>query len=159
MLEKFVVMDSGAGGRPQEESLYVGGLPFSSTPQAVEDLFSRVGKLSRCSLKQGYAFIAYENPEHMQQAIDQFHDTEFEGRRIRVERSRPEQNRSNAECFNCHKVGHLSRQCPDRREDDLYVARRAVFGRWTPPWWSRRCAKPCKDSWCRWMGVDVCFGM
>jgi RNA recognition motif-containing protein len=42
---------------------------------------------------RGFAFVEYATPEEAQKAIEQFHDKDFQGRKITVNVARPREER------------------------------------------------------------------
>ena len=81
--------------------LYVGNLPFASTAQDLQDLFSQVGTVAGVDLifdkftgrSRGFAFISMSTPEEAQTAIQKFHGFAMEGRNLTVNEARPKEER------------------------------------------------------------------
>lgn len=81
--------------------LYVGNLPFASTAQDLEALFSQVGTVSVVEIifdkftgrSRGFAFITMANGDEAQKAVEQFHGHEIEGRALSVNIARPREER------------------------------------------------------------------
>ena len=81
--------------------LYVGNLSFETTELDLQDLFAQTGPVEEVLLMQdkftgksrGFAFVEYATPEDAQKAIEQFHDKDFQGRKITVNVARPREER------------------------------------------------------------------
>lgn len=81
-------------------NLYVGNLPFTTTTDQLEALFSEHGTVVRAQVvsdrdtgrSRGFGFVEMESDEGAQAAISAFNDREYNGRRLNVnvarERSR-----------------------------------------------------------------------
>jgi RNA recognition motif-containing protein len=78
--------------------LYVGNLAFSTEENALQNLFAQAGPVQSVNLirdratgqSRGFAFVEMETEEGARAAIDQFHEREFEGRRLTVNEARPQ---------------------------------------------------------------------
>lgn len=81
--------------------LFVGGLPYSTTSQQLEELFSQVGKVATLNLitdrmtgqSKGFAFVEMSNDHESEEAIKKFNDYELDGRKIVVNVARPKEDR------------------------------------------------------------------
>jgi cold-inducible RNA-binding protein len=81
--------------------LYVGNLPFASTAQDLQELFSQAGKVASVDLifdkftgrSRGFAFVAMGTPEEAQAAIEKFNGFGLEGRNLTVNEARPKEDR------------------------------------------------------------------
>jgi len=77
--------------------LYVGNLNYSVTADQLKDLFSQVGKVVDAILirdrhtdrSKGFGFVEFEKEEDAEKAIEKFHDQEYEGRQMIVNKARP----------------------------------------------------------------------
>lgn len=73
--------------------LFVGNLSFESTKEDLVDLFSQFGTVvdvhipvDRMSGRpRGFAFVEMSSPEEATQALEQVHDTELSGRKLRLD--------------------------------------------------------------------------
>ena len=82
--------------------LYVGNLAFSTEEGAIEGLFAQAGPVQTVSLvrdratgqSRGFAFVEMETEEGARAAIEKFHETELDGRRLTVNEARPQEQRS-----------------------------------------------------------------
>jgi cold-inducible RNA-binding protein len=77
--------------------LYVGNLPYTTTEQALQDLFAGAGVVESVSLMRdmatgrarGFAFVEMTTDEEAQQAISMLNDHDFGGRNLTVNEARP----------------------------------------------------------------------
>ena len=82
--------------------LYVGNLPFASTAQDLEALFSQVGTVSVVEIifdkftgrSRGFAFVTMGNGDEAQKGVEKFHGHELEGRALSVNIARPREERA-----------------------------------------------------------------
>jgi len=81
----------GGGGSTAGRKLFIGNLPWSTTWQDLKDAFSQCGGIIRADIlvgpdgrSRGQGTIIFENPDEAKSAIDQFHNTKFQGRTILV---------------------------------------------------------------------------
>jgi len=82
--------------------LYVGNLPFASTAQDLQDLFSQAGTVAGVDLifdkftgrSRGFAFVSMSTPEEAKAAIEKFHGYAIEGRNLTVNEARPKEERA-----------------------------------------------------------------
>jgi RNA recognition motif-containing protein len=81
--------------------LFVGNLSFQTGENDIQDYFGQAGSVTSVNLmldkmtgrSRGFAFVEYATPEDAQKAIDQFHDKDFQGRKITVNIARPREDR------------------------------------------------------------------
>lgn len=79
------------------KKLYVGGLPYSSTQDALAEAFSQAGTVSSATIitdkmtgrSKGFGFVEMSTDEEAQAAIEMFNGKEFEGRTLTVNEARP----------------------------------------------------------------------
>lgn len=82
------------------QRIYVGNLPFSSTEEEVEQLFSAHGEVLACALPtdrdtgrpRGFGFVEMSN-EDAAKAIQELDGQDFGGRQLNVNEARPRQDR------------------------------------------------------------------
>src|SRR5580698_2650616 len=81
--------------------LFVGNLSFQTGENELQDLFAQAGAVTSVNLmvdkmtgrSRGFAFVEFAAPEDAQKAIEQFHDKDFQGRKITVNIARPREER------------------------------------------------------------------
>jgi RNA recognition motif-containing protein len=77
--------------------LYVGNLPYSSTEDQLNELFSRSGKVDSVRVMRdmatgrarGFAFVEMSTDEEAQRAITELHEHQLDGRALVVNEARP----------------------------------------------------------------------
>ena len=77
--------------------LYVGNLPYSTTDEELNGLFSRAGAVESVRVMRdmatgrarGFAFVQMASDEEAQRAISEFHQFQMEGRALVVNEARP----------------------------------------------------------------------
>jgi RNA recognition motif-containing protein len=82
-----------------ENKLYVGGLPYSTTEDALRSAFSQAGNVTAAQIimdkmtgrSKGFGFVEMASAEEAQAAIDMFHGKDFEGRTLTVNVARPKE--------------------------------------------------------------------
>ena len=81
--------------------LYVGNLPFNTTENELQELFSQAGAVQEVTLMQdrftgksrGFAFITMGSDEDAQNAISKLNGQSIEGRPLTVNEARPREQR------------------------------------------------------------------
>lgn len=87
----------------KRKSLYVGGLPHSTTEDAVRTLFSEVGDISSIHLimdretgqSKGFAFVEMANDAEAMLAVSQFNGYQMDGRSLTVNETHPREDHGN----------------------------------------------------------------
>jgi cold-inducible RNA-binding protein len=82
--------------------LYVGNLPFNTTENELQELFSQAGAVQEVTLMQdrftgksrGFAFITMGSEEDAQNAISKLNGQTIEGRALTVNEARPREQRA-----------------------------------------------------------------
>lgn len=77
--------------------LYVGGLPYNTTQDALRDAFAQCGTVLSASIimdkmtgrSKGFGFVEMASDEGAEKAIEMWNGNEFEGRRLTVNEARP----------------------------------------------------------------------
>ncbi len=90
-----------ADAQVQGNKLYVGNLPYSTTNDALTQLFSEAGTvadavviLDRMSGRsKGFGFVTMATDEEADKAIEMFHQYDMEGRPLVVNKARPKEER------------------------------------------------------------------
>lgn len=83
------------------KKLFVGGLPYTVTSSQLEEMFSKLGKVTSCNVitdrytgqSKGFGFVEMENDKEAEEAIKKLNETEIEGRKIAVNVARPREER------------------------------------------------------------------
>jgi RNA recognition motif-containing protein len=78
--------------------LYVGGLSYSTTSDALREFFTQSGNVTSATVitdrfsgqSRGFGFVEMATSEEAQNAISQLNGRELDGRRISVEMSNPQ---------------------------------------------------------------------
>jgi RNA recognition motif-containing protein len=82
--------------------LFVGNLSYQTGENDLQDYFAQAGAVTSVNLmldkmsgrSRGFAFVEFATPEEAQKAIEQFHDKDFQGRKITVNVARPREERA-----------------------------------------------------------------
>ena len=77
--------------------LYVGGIPYSTTDQALAEAFAQAGTVKSATIimdrmtgrSKGFGFVEFENDAEAEAAINMWNGKELEGRRLTVNEARP----------------------------------------------------------------------
>jgi RNA recognition motif-containing protein len=81
--------------------LYVGNIPFSTTSQDLQNMFSAHGTVVQVELvsdrftgrSRGFAFVEMSTAEDAQKAIAALQGTQLEGRTVTINEARPREER------------------------------------------------------------------
>jgi len=68
--------------------VYIGNLPPRVRDREVEDLFVRYGRIRELNVKNGYAFLEFDDPRDADDAVRHVDGQSFDGARLRVEFAR-----------------------------------------------------------------------
>ena len=82
--------------------LYVGNIPFETTKEQLEEVFSQAGTVVEVSIitdrmtgrSKGFAFVEMSSEEEAKKAIETLNNAEVGGRSIKVDEARPPKERS-----------------------------------------------------------------
>jgi RNA recognition motif-containing protein len=85
----------------QEKKLYVGSLPYSTTEDALRELFSPFGEVVSVHIisdkftgqSKGFGFVEMATAEEARRAVAELHEKPFQGRTLLVNHARPQQKR------------------------------------------------------------------
>jgi cold-inducible RNA-binding protein len=88
--------------------LYVGGLPYSTTEDALRDAFAQAGNVTSATIimdratgrSKGFGFVEMATDAEAQAAIDMWNGKEFGGRTLTVNEARPLEARPPRKDFN-----------------------------------------------------------
>ncbi|MBN1163690.1 MAG: RNA-binding protein [Candidatus Krumholzibacteriota bacterium] len=83
------------------KNIYVGNLPFSSTDESLNQLFSEYGTVNSARIikdkftdrSRGFGFVEMENDDEADKAIAEANGKEVDGRTIKVSEAQPRENR------------------------------------------------------------------
>lgn len=89
------------------KKLYVGGLSYSTTEDALKELFSQAGIVESATIitdrmsgrSKGFGFVEMSSDKEAQKAIELFNGKELDGRNITVNEARPMEARPRREGF------------------------------------------------------------
>ena len=81
--------------------LYVGNLPFSTSNQDLNDIFGEIGAVESCNViedretgrSRGFGFVEMANKEDGERAIAELNGKEVNGRELKVNEAKPQENR------------------------------------------------------------------
>jgi cold-inducible RNA-binding protein len=84
------------------KKLFVGNLPFEANDQDLVEIFKQVGEVASAKVimdkftnrSKGFGFVEMATDELAQQAIQQFHGADFNGRAMTVNEARPMEPRT-----------------------------------------------------------------
>jgi len=82
--------------------LYIGNLPYSTTGDELQQMFSQAGTVSEAVVmmdkmtgrSRGFGFVTMASDEDAQKAIEMFNGKDFGGRAIVVNEARPMEQRA-----------------------------------------------------------------
>ena len=86
------------------KKLYIGGLAYSVTDEQLKTLFESHGTVESAKVimdrytdrSRGFGFVEMSTQQEAEQAIQALNGTEFEGRSLTVNESKPRENRSSS---------------------------------------------------------------
>lgn len=81
--------------------IYVGGLPYSTTSEQLQDLFAQVGTVTNASVvedkysgqSRGFGFVEMASNDEALQAIAQYNGHNMGGRNLTVNEAKPREDR------------------------------------------------------------------
>ncbi len=81
--------------------LYVGGIPYNTSDDALRSAFAQAGEVASASIimdratgrSKGFGFVEMADDASAQAAIDMWNGKDFEGRKLTVNEARPLENR------------------------------------------------------------------
>lgn len=82
-------------------SLYVGGLSYTTTEDALKEAFEQAGTVNSAKIvldrdtgrSKGFGFVEMGSAEEAQAAIEMWNGKELDGRTIKVNEARPQEDR------------------------------------------------------------------
>ncbi len=87
--------------------LFVGSIAYSTTEDAIRELFAQCGTVSSCNLitdkfsgqSKGFAFVEMSTDEEAKEAIAKYNNFELDGRKMVVNVARPKEDRPRRDNF------------------------------------------------------------
>ncbi len=84
------------------KKLFVGGINFKTTDEALQDAFAEFGTVTSAKVimdkmtgrSKGFGFVEFENDAEADAAIEAMNGKELDGRSVTVNEARPEQPRN-----------------------------------------------------------------
>jgi cold-inducible RNA-binding protein len=81
--------------------LFVGGLPYSTTQEELQDMFTQFGSVLSAAIimdrmtnrSKGFGFVEMDSDEAAQEAISKLDGSDFGGRKLAVSVARPKEDR------------------------------------------------------------------
>lgn len=70
------------------QRVYLGGLSYRAGDKDVEHFFRKYGRLREISLKNGYAFVEFEDTRDAEDAVYDLHGVDFMGEKVTIELAR-----------------------------------------------------------------------
>lgn len=91
------IVEMGSSSHRMSKRLYVGGLPYSSTVDALKAAFEKAGAVESATIitdkmtgrSKGFGFVEMANDDDAQKAIEMWNGKDFEGRNLTVNEARP----------------------------------------------------------------------
>ena len=80
--------------------IYVGNLPYSVTGDDLRKIFTEYGEVHDAKVisdkhsgkSKGFGFVQMPEDEHAEKAIENLHESDLQGRNIKVNQARPKQS-------------------------------------------------------------------
>src|SRR5579864_549982 len=77
--------------------LYIGGLPYSTTQDELQNAFAKAGAVTSVSIimdkmtgrSRGFGFVEMSSDEDAQKAIEMWNGKDFDGRKLTVNEAKP----------------------------------------------------------------------
>lgn len=81
--------------------LFVGSLPWATTSQDLNDLFSQFGAVTSATVltdrdtgrSRGFGFVEFDNREDAEKAISALDGSDYQGRSLKVSEAKPQEDR------------------------------------------------------------------
>lgn len=83
------------------KKLYIGNLSFNATEEQLASACAQYGTVESCRIimdrdtgrSKGFGFVEMSTPAEAQEAINNLNGNDFEGRQLRVNEAKPQENR------------------------------------------------------------------
>ncbi len=83
------------------KKLYIGGLSYGTTEDALKQAFSQAGKVESATIitdkfsgrSRGFGFVEFSTDEEAQKGVEMFNGKELEGRTLTVNEAKPLESR------------------------------------------------------------------
>src|SRR5256885_12270251 len=93
----MVLMSSAAPRRYMGKKLYVGNLPFTTTDEALQEIFAQAGSVQSAKIitdrdtgrSKGFGFVEMSSDQEAADAIQKFNGAEYGGREMNAGRAPP----------------------------------------------------------------------
>jgi RNA recognition motif-containing protein len=103
-----------------QKKLFVGGLPYATQQDEVRDLFAQFGEVASATIvrdrftnqSRGFGFVEMGTEEQAAEAIKSLNGTDFGGRKLVVNESRPQEKKTMA-------TDNRNSRGPQRRESRM----------------------------------------
>jgi len=94
-------------------SLWIGRIAPDTRSRDLEEVFGKYGRIIRCDVKRGFAFVEFEDDRDGDDALRDLDGTEILGHRVVVEwaKGRRRGPSERDKCFRCGREGHWARDC------------------------------------------------
>jgi RNA recognition motif-containing protein len=95
------------------KNIYVGNLPFETTQSQLEELFAPFGQIQSARIimdretgrSRGFAFVQMAQDSDADQAISALNETDFNGKKLRINEARPREDRPRSGGFSGNRGG------------------------------------------------------
>jgi len=93
--------------------LITGRISPETRARDLEDVFGKYGRIIRCDVKRGFAFVEFEDDRDGDDALKELDGSEILGHRVVVEwaKGRRRGPSERDKCFRCGREGHWARDC------------------------------------------------
>ncbi|XP_047336181.1 glycine-rich RNA-binding protein RZ1A-like [Impatiens glandulifera] len=89
-------------GESEEYRCFIGGLAWATTDRSLKDAFEKFGHLVEARVavdkfsgrSRGFGFVTFDEKKSMEEAIEEMHGVDLDGRSINVEKAQPNQGGS-----------------------------------------------------------------
>lgn len=85
----------------QNAKLFVGGIAWATTEEGLKEFFSQVGTVVEVKIiidrqtgkSKGFGFVTMSSEEEADKAVAELNDKEVDGRTLKIDKARPQENR------------------------------------------------------------------